>query len=483
MSKQFGSISVIGKKLYIDCRIYGERVRYGSKLPDNTENRKKLEDFFERIEQALNDGTFRFKNFFQRAKQKDLNKFALIEAKLFKKAALSANELTVKEYIETWLLEEEQAMNSSTKTDYRDLINSRINPMIGHLTFAEITGKALKVFVRNLKHADGPKQGEYLSAKRMRNILTLFHRIFLEACCEFNWNLKDSFPIAFNRVRRIEKMVHEKGHSPSKTREVWLLSEWQAFIQYVPDHYKPFFELLRTGVIFSEAKGLKKANVFHDHIDIVSSIARGVEKESAKTTFRIREIPLTARLKEIINQAMRSSQTEYVFTMEDGVTPLNYTTIREDIWAKALSDAGLPHRAMYSLRHTFVGWMVLLGTHSTRLKELTGHASRSKLTEDTYGNFRAGLPDEKEDILNFLGRDVLTLEEFKRSFPHIYLQENGIEVACKSAAVELSPETMQVLTSMVAKQIGAVSRKGPEVVSPFDSLMNGRADGYNRVAL
>lgn len=122
--------------------------------------------------------------------------------------------------------------------------------------------------------------------------------------------------------------------------------------------------------------------------------ARGVEKNGGKTPFRMRNIPLTLRLRELINQALQRSESEYVFTMEDGGM-LNYTTIREDIWSKALASAELPQRKMYSLRHTFIGWMVLLGVNSTRLKNMAGHSSKSKLTEDTYGDFREGLLAER----------------------------------------------------------------------------------------
>jgi len=60
--------------------------------------------------------------------------------------------------------------------------------------------------------------------------------------------------------------------------------------------------------------------------------------------------------------------------------------------------------------------MVLIGIDSVRLKSLAGHASRSTLSEEIYGEFREGLQAERQMILEYLGRDVLEPEEFKRAF-------------------------------------------------------------------
>jgi len=99
------------------------------------------------------------------------------------------------------------------------------------------------------------------------------------------------------------------------------------------------FGAMRMGLLIFEVKGLEKEHVFDDHIEIVTTISRGVEKRTGKRKYRRRVIPLTIRLKDLVNQAMQRSDSEYVFTMEDGGI-LNYTTIREDIWLKALAEAG-----------------------------------------------------------------------------------------------------------------------------------------------
>ena len=479
--REFGRIKAIGAHLYIDCRIYKERVRYASGVLDTKVNRVDARKFLDSVESAIGEGTFRFKAFFPYAKEKDQLKFLALEAKMLPVHMPLASEVVLKDFAKVWFEEERLTMNDSTVTDYRNFLNSRILPMLGDYTFSQLTGKTLKTFVRNMKHADGPDTGEYLSAKRMRNVLYVLRMIYREACLEYGWNLQDPFPVAYQRIKKIEKLIEQKGLKHDHSRDVWLLGEWVEFSKVVSPHYIPFFEAMRMGLIFSELKGLKKEHVFDDHIEVLTTISRGVEKSAGKTTFRMRNIPLTQRLRELINQAMESSDSDYVFVMEDGGM-LNYTTIREDIWSMALTAAKLSKRKMYSLRHTFIGWMVLLGVNSARLKSIAGHSSRSTLTEDTYGDYREGLLSEKEQILEHLGRDILTPEEFKKSFPHIYLIESGIDVSTPPVTAGLSDDTIKQLASMVASEVVGARTSVLGIGGFTFPTAGSKADNYERLA-
>ncbi len=480
---QFGCIRIVRGYLHIDCRIYKERVRMTSGLADTPNNRKDLVLFLNGVGVALKDRSFRFREFFPHAEQLFLDKFASIETKLFGAPLITPNSITLEEYAKSWLAEESNTLPETTRRDYAEILRSRINPMIGHLTFTQLTSTCLKQFVRNLKHTGGERTGNYLSAKRMRNILNLLRKIFTEANLDYKWMLPDPFPPAYRRIKKIESLFDDEGEIRHKPREVWLLSEWRDFMEHVPVHYRPLFEAMRMGLIFSELKGLQKDCVHDDHIEVRRSISRGVMKNKGKTAFRTRKIKLTAALKASIAQAMATSKTEHVFTMEDGTTILNYTTMLKRIWGPALKAAGLPHRNMYSLRHTFVGWMVLLGIDSSRLKHMAGHSSRSGLTEDTYGDFREGLLAEREAILNHLGRDTMEPEEFKRAFPTIYMQEQGIEPTTPTSG--MTHESIRLLASMVATEIRADQHE-PTQVAPFQMQQSllvegfkfGRADGY-----
>ncbi len=476
----FGNMRPVRGYLHIDCRIYKERVRLTSGMEDTPDNQRDLAIFLNDVGAALKNKSFRFREFFPHADQDMIDKFATIERTLYGVSKLKPTDITIGDYATSWLEEESTTLAETTKVDYAEMLESRISPMIGHLTFDQLTSTCLKQFVRNLKHTCGQRAGRYLSSKRMRNIMNLLRKIFSEANLDKKWQLPDPFPPAFRRIKKIEALFDDDGEIRHKPREVWLLSEWLDFIKYVPAHYRPLFEAMRMGIIFSELKGLDKDCIHDNHIEIRRSYSRGVKKNKLKTAFRSRKLNLNESFSKAINQAVSSSKAAHVFTMDDGKSLLNYNNILKKIWWPALKAAGLPRRNMYSLRHTFVGWMVLLGVDSTRLKNMTGHSSRSTLTEDTYGDFRDGLLAEKEEILNHLGRDILESEEFKRSFPHIYMLEQGFD---PTPATGLSPEAIKQLASILATEMHGGQQQShlqSEVLQTlgFSRLSFGKADTY-----
>jgi len=60
-----------------------------------------------------------------------------------------------------------------------------------------------------------------------------------------------------------------------------------------------------------------------------------------------------------------------------------------------------------------------MGMTKTRLVDLIGHCDKNMI-DRIYGQYRQGLVEEKEQILNYLGEDFLALEELKLSFPYRY---------------------------------------------------------------
>jgi len=111
-------------------------------------------------------------------------------------------------------------------------------------------------------------------------------------------------------------------------------------------------------------------------------------------------------------------ENQFVLTMKDG-SPFNYTSFRKTVWDKAIKAADIDLRVPYSLRHTLVQWALLLGMTKTRLVDLMGHCDKTMI-DRVYGQYRKGLVEEKEQILEYLGEDFLALEELKVTFPERY---------------------------------------------------------------
>jgi hypothetical protein len=97
-------------------------------------------------------------------------------------------------------------------------------------------------------------------------------------------------------------------------------------------------------------------------------------------------------------------------------------------------------------------------------------------------NSGKGLLEEREAILEHLGRDIMEPEEFKRAFAAIYLQERGVDL---TAASGMTPDVIKTLASMLATEIrddkpqqDQVSQPGCALVALPQSISCGAADGY-----
>lgn len=221
------------------------------------------------------------------------------------------------------------------------------------------------------------------------------------------------------------------------TREVFLLREWQKLLTHVDSHYHFVMHLLLFGMIGSELEGLMKIHIRSNMIQIRCSVVRDNGKQylkfKPKNWYRKRDIPITANLRILLDRAVSASistktiefennisipANQFVLTMKDG-SPFNYDSFRKTIWDKALKNAGLPPKVPYALRHTLVQWALLVGVAKTRLVDLMGHSTK-KMIDEVYGDYRQGLVNEREKILDYLGEDFLSLEEMKTYFPERY---------------------------------------------------------------
>lgn len=433
MKKEFGSIVPNGGYLHIQFRYLGERVRLSSSMVDLPENHTFLRIFLNDVGEQIDKGVFNFSNTFPDAPRKQRNKIATREKSLKGNIAPQPDDVTLSSYITVWMASDEfDFLSPSSKIDFANIINSQLKKKLGEMTFLQLTSFNLKSFVSGLKHEYGKNIGLHLSAKRMRNIMYTLRTIYRCACSDYGWMLKEPFDAAFDRIERIDarrvpsrivaddnlddgSSLEEIVHNP---RQVLLLAEFKKILQHIDPWYHPVFELMLRGMIFSELKGLQKRYVKPDHIKVISSIARYIETGRLKTKFRRRKVPLTSSAKELIDQAMSCSAGDYVHTMKNISSKLNYSSLRK-LWMKAVAASGFPHYTMYCLRHTFIEWSLLVGVLPSRLRELAGHADLNMINK-VYGGYREGLLKEREEILMHLGVDFLKPEELKLTFPHLY---------------------------------------------------------------
>jgi integrase len=126
--------------------------------------------------------------------------------------------------------------------------------------------------------------------------------------------------------------------------------------------------LVDTGLRISEACGLQKEHV-HRGSNPSIKILRG------KTKYAKREIPLTGRAADCIEQALKQSRSDYVWTAKGGRKPLGRHYPSQQF--RLIRDAiGLPSDCvLHSTRHTFCTRLGNAGADAFTIQKLAGHSS------------------------------------------------------------------------------------------------------------
>jgi len=174
--------------------------------------------------------------------------------------------------------------------------------------------------------------------------------------------------------------------------------------------YRPIIEfMVLTGMIHSEISGLHRSDIFPNHIMVQNSIVRKVESDTVKTDYRVRKIPITQRMRIILDEVLARTDSLYVFAEPDGSPYLREGFI-EDYWSKPFENTGIRYRPPYSMRHSFAAWSLLIGVDPLRLVNLMGHGNKQMVFE-VYGNYIEGVEEDYWDILDYFGKDYVEVKK------------------------------------------------------------------------
>ena len=290
--------------------------------------------------------------------------------------------------------------SESKRRDHEQIIDYWLLPHFSGRTFFQITGVALKEFIPTLIWKAGRKKGKPLSASRIRNILIPLRAIWDDANEEHRWDLSD--PFAY-----LKKSLPKRS---KKHPKVFRFDEWMKVVENMDPFYRPIAEtMIMTGMIGSEVAGLRKMDVFENHIAIQNSIVRNHEKTDLKTEYRSRRLSITEALRERLDTVMERSENKYVFGMKSGRI-FDVDSFRKNPWTTAFKKAGIPYKVPYTMRHTFAAWALALRMDPNRLVHLMGHGSK-KMIYEVYGNYVEGLETDAGQILQYFGKDFIGLKE------------------------------------------------------------------------
>ena len=389
------------KKLYLSFYYCGRRVEKTTGLDDTPTNKEISEELLDRFMAKVADGTFVFADAFPGASEKEKAIFAKLEGRAYSPGPTN---VLFGDYTAKWRKTFVDGLDSlSKKRDYDGIIDYRLTPYFGDMTFDEISGVTLKTFIGSLVHEEGRKAGKKLSASRIRNILIVLRAIWEDACEENHWDLFDPFKY----LRRDRKIL---GKRPKSKPQVFRYQEWESIIKSIDPFYRPVAEtMIMTGMIGSELAGLRKNDIQGNQILIRNSIVRKHEKSELKTEYRERDLPVSTLLCKHLTDASRNSKGNYVFTMKSGRT-FDVDSFRKNPWTRALEKAGVSYRVPYTTRHSFAAWSLTVGMDHNRLVYLMGHSSK-KMVYEVYGKYVKGLEKDAGKIMAYFGKDFMGLSE------------------------------------------------------------------------
>lgn len=216
---------------------------------------------------------------------------------------------------------------------------------------------------------------------------------------------ENSGRIANNPVKLVGKpTARAVGHSPAvKPEDLLTNEEIKRFEESVYAKYsngKPRFKnggifilMLNTGVRIGEATSLKKTDYNRKHSTLLvdsSLVMRKdeeekhvvIDQEGTKTNEEgSRVIKLNSKSIEVVEAAIATSKSKYLFCTNDGA-PIRHGNAQRGLDA-ILRHAGLPHKTTHILRHCFATRHIEKGTPVHKLSKMLGHMS-VRVTYDTY---------------------------------------------------------------------------------------------------
>ena len=285
-----------------------------------------------------------------------------------------ATKLTVPELWTAFVEDHLSRLAPSTQADYLSAYTRYIEPRYRRARVVDITRAEAIAFRTHLGRVKSA-QGKPLSAKRIRNVITVFQALLTYAQTAGHI---DTNPVSAAKLgsRAPKSPGRDYALTPEETRELLRA------IRAENPRFSVLFETLAgTGMRLSECLALQVEDVSLTtrRIRITKSIYRGTVKSTKTGEFRV--VGIGDALAEELEEHL-VGRAGILFPSRSGYIDPN--GLRRYIWDKALAKSNLrdelkEHLHIHDLRHSFVSAMISSGMPLPAVMKLSGHRSVASL--------------------------------------------------------------------------------------------------------
>ncbi|WP_207062493.1 site-specific integrase [Motiliproteus sp. SC1-56] len=357
--------------LFFDFRFLGMRCREQTALPDNAQNRKKVESMLAVMEAKMLLNQFDYGEFFPNSPNlpKVASKLAALNTYRRNPCDGGPNEAPMfSDFTETWFSELQVQWRTSHNRNVRAVIDSSLVPAFKNFPVDQVTKASILAFRAELSKRPGRNSTGVMSPKTINTHMGVLRMIMTEAADRYGFT---------NPYRNIKPLKLQRKHI-----EPFSLDEVNNILDRVRDDYRNYYTVrFYTGMRTGEVDGLKWEYVDFDSRQILvrETLVSG-KTEYTKTDGSQREIPMLGPVFDALQAQYQSTGkiSKYVFCNRQG-EPLDHCNVTKRVWYPLLRHLRLKERRPYQTRHTAATLFLASGENPEWVARVLGHTSTEML--------------------------------------------------------------------------------------------------------
>ncbi len=295
-------------------------------------------------------------------------------------------------------------VKQKTFNDYSSLIKNHIVPRLGRYELDQLTPLLLQKFVSELTESGNLKNGKGLSASTVKIIISVLRS-----------SLRTAYSVGMCREYTADRIITPRLRERSVVSLT--VKEQMKIENYIlkgdDSRLAGILICLHTGLRIGELLALTWNDVDLEKMSInVNKTCQYHSKckangkravNSPKTESSVRTIPISEKLKVLLDDMKKKSRSIYVISNGE-----NYMSIRtyQRLFAVMLKRLNIPVRGFHTTRHTFATRAIESNMDVKTLSELLGHKS-SVITLNRYVHSSEDRKKEMmERLSKYIGTDV-----------------------------------------------------------------------------